>query len=69
MRAERETRTRSQEMLGRRGILRIVFGKKHAFFGDFKILISRFEEVRLVGKNFNLDFRVLWPSNSLEMNL
>ena len=40
MRAERETRTSSQKILGRRGILRIVFGKKHAFFGDFKILIS-----------------------------
>ena len=53
----------------KRRILRFVFGKKHALFGHSKNLISRFEGVRLTGKIFNLNFRVLWPSNSLEMNL
>jgi len=40
MRDKRGRRTSSQKMVGQNGISEIVFEKKHAEFGVFKILIS-----------------------------
>ena len=49
IRAKRERRTSAQKTLYQNRILRYVFWKKHAFFGDCEILIWWFGGVRWVG--------------------